>query len=61
MIQSRPNELRPEEPAAGAPGTEPKDRLKQHADEAKRMAGDVAHQAEDAARQAGEKLREAGR
>lgn len=54
MIQSRPNELRPDEPAANVPGEEPKDRLRQHTDEAKRMAG-------DATRQAGESLREASR
>jgi len=61
MIQSRPNELRPDEPAAGMPGNAPQDRLKQHADDVKRQAGDVKQAASEAVSQAGDKLREAGR
>lgn len=61
MIQSRPNELRPDEPAAGMPGNQPQDRLKQHAEEVKRQTGDVRQAAGQAVSQAGEKLRETGR
>lgn len=61
MIQTRPNELRPDEPAAGGmPGSEPQDRLRQHADDIKRQAGDVRQAASEAVSQAGEKLSQAG-
>lgn len=61
MIQTRPNELRPDEPAAGRPGNDPQDRLKQHAGDVKRQADDVRQATGEAVQQAGEKLRNAGR
>lgn len=57
MIQVRPNELRPDEPASfetESSGSTSRDRLSQEAQQAKRKAG-------EAARQAGDKMREAGR
>ena len=61
MIQSRPNELRADEPDTSLPGSEPKDRLKQHGDEVRNMAGGVREKAGQAASQAGEKIRDASR
>jgi F0F1-type ATP synthase membrane subunit b/b' len=61
MIQSRPNELRADEPESSLPGNEPQDRLKQHTDDVRQMAGGVREKAGAAASQAGEKLREVSR
>ncbi|MGC1275807.1 MAG: hypothetical protein WBC44_19040 [Planctomycetaceae bacterium] len=57
MIQSRPNELRPDEPASfegGSSGNTPHERFGQETERMKRKAGDTV-------RETGEKMREAGR
>lgn len=61
MIQSRPGDFGQPATTADMPGQEPKDRLRQHTDEAKRQADQLRHQAGEAAHDAGERLREMGR
>jgi len=61
MIQSRPGENWETDSGTSAPGTEPKDRFKQHGEEAKRGAEKLRQEASSAAHDASAKVREAGR
>lgn len=61
MIQSRAGEFGQPATTADMPGQEPKDRLRQHTDDAKRQAEDLRRQAGEAAHDAGERLKQMGR
>jgi hypothetical protein len=60
MIQTRPNESR-SDGAAGMPGNEPADRLRQHTEDLKRQACEIRQTASETVSQAGDKLLDAGR
>lgn len=61
MIQSRPGESWETEGQTCAPGQEPKDRLRQHGEDAKREAEDLRNKAGEVAHETGERMKEAGR